>query len=524
MKTLNNIDILIVDDDARMRETLNDILTEEGYEIRGVGTITHAKEELKKRFFNLALIDLKLPDGTGLELLKEIKKINAETMVIVFTGYASLESSITALNEGAFAYIQKPLNMDEVIISIEKALYMQKLSIDNKNLLNRLKELSLKDPHTELYNYRYLIERLASEIKRATRYYLPLSIIMIDIDYFKSINDVYGHTYGDNILKEFSQYLKSFARGNDVVIRYGGEEFVILLPDTNRENAIVFGGRLLAAIKKHIFDTKGKKIRLKISMGLSSFIDGGVSTEGLMDSVDRALHEAKESGGNRLAIFRGISEAEKVTAKKGVRENVNKLKGKLIKMENRVNQTLLESIYAFAKTIKAKDYYTSEHIDKTVSIVTKIGEKLNLYGKELENLKHAAILHDLGKIGIPDKILGKKGRLTKKEYEVIKNHPQIGAEIIRSVHFLKDVVPIILHHHERFDGKGYPSGLDGKRIPPGARIIAIADVYQALISDRPYRKAYNKEKALKIIKEGSGTQFDPEIVKAFLSVIKESRK
>jgi HD-GYP domain-containing protein (c-di-GMP phosphodiesterase class II) len=137
----------------------------------------------------------------------------------------------------------------------------------------------------------------------------------------------------------------------------------------------------------------------------------------------------------------------------------------------------------------------------------------------MEDLKHAAMLHDLGKIGIPDEILLKKGKLTDSEYDIIRKHPQIGAEIIRHIHFLKDVAPIVLYHHERFDGFGYCSGLKGKEIPLGARIIAIADVYQALTSDRPYRKAYSKEEALKIITEGSGTQFDPEIVKVFFEII-----
>lgn len=525
MKTLNNINILIVEDDAKMSETLRDILSEQGYGITVLGTINLAKEELKNRFYNVVLLDLKLPDGTGLELLKEINKINEETIVIIFTGFASLETAITALNEGAFAYIQKPVNMEEVIISIKKALRIQKLSLDNKSLLNRLKELSIKDAHTELYNYRYLIKRLTSEIKKATKYSLPLSILMIDIDYFKSINDVYGHLYGDIILKEFARYLTNFVRRNGIVVRYGGEEFVILLIDANKKEAIKFGERLLSAIKRHLFNPKGKRIRLKISMGISSLPEGGTRTESLLDSVDRALHDAKEIGGNRLAVFKGIRKTEKEIIKEGdkVDVDVEKLKEKLSKMETRVNQTLLESIYAFAKTIEAKDYYTGEHADRTVYIVVKIGERLNLSGKELENLKHGAVLHDLGKIGIPDNILGKRKKLTKKEYGLIKKHPQIGAEIIRPIHFLKDITPIILYHHERLDGSGYPTGLKGDQIPLGARIIAIADVYQSLISNRPYRKAYSKKEALNIIKKGSGTQFDPEIVKTFLSVIKNKK-
>jgi len=524
IETLNSIDILIVDDNTEMCEELNDVLSEEGYRITGVGTVALAKKQLKKKLYNIVLADLNLPDGTGLELLKETKKINEEIIVIIFTGFASLESSMSALNEGAFGYIQKPLNMNEVKISIKKAIKMQKLSLDNKNLLKRLKELSLKDTHTELYNYRYLIERLTLELKRARRYIFPLSVVMIDIDYFKSVNDVYGHQYGDTILKEFAQYLKNFVRSSDTVARYGGEEFVILLPHTNKKGAITMGKSLLDTIGNHPFDRKGKKLKLKISMGIFTFPQDDIKVDtvsDLLNSVDKALRNAKEMGGNRLSTFKNTDKDIGDIVGKCGKENVNILRKKLSKMTNRVNHTLLESIYAFAKTIEDKEH-TSEHAKNMVSIVTEIGRRLNLSIKEIENLRHAVALHDLGKIGISSKILHKRKRLTKKEYETIKRHPQIGAEIIRSVHFMEEVIPIILYHHERFDGLGYPSGLKGKKIHLGAKIIAIIDVYQALISNRPYRKAYSKKEALKIIQKGVGTQFDPKIAEVFLPIMKSA--
>jgi diguanylate cyclase (GGDEF)-like protein len=525
MKTpaeLNNKEILIVDGSAKMRETLIDILNEEGYEITGVGTIALAKKKLKKKFYSVVLVDLKLPDGTVLELLKEIKKTNNEISIIIYTGVASLEDTITALNEGAFAYIQKPLNTNEVKIQIKKALKIQKLSFDNKNLINRLKELSLKDPQTELYNYRYLIERLASELKRARRYVFPLSVVMLDIDYFKSINDVYGHLYGDKIISEFSKHLRDFVRLSDVITRFGGDEFVILLPDTNYKRAALFGNQLLDSVGRHVFDPGGKKIRLKLSIGISNYPDddGEVYTaSGLLNSADSALLLAKDMGGNRVSTFKVVSKNIENTKENGEKEDVDELREKLSKMINRVDQSLLESIYAFAKTIEAKDNYTSEHAENMVAIVTEIGKRLNLSDNTIETLKHAAVLHDLGKVGIPDSILHKRKSLTKKEYEIIKTHPQIGSEIIRPVHFLKDLAPIILYHHERFDGLGYSEGLKGKEIPLGARIIAVADAYQALISDRPYRKAHSEKEALKIIREGSGSQFDPEIVDSFMVIV-----
>jgi len=524
---LHDADILIVDDDPAMLETLRDILSEEGYTITCVRTATLAEEEIKKKFYNLALIDLNLPDGKGLELLRLIKNASSESAVIIFTGYASLESAVSALNEGAFAYLQKPLNMEEVKISIQRALDMQRLSFDNKKMMNRLEEISLTDTRTGLYNYRYLMERLTSEVKRARRYVFPLSVLMLDLDYFKSINDVYGHQYGDRILKELADYLRGFVRGGDIVARYGGEEFVILLPDTNKKGAVIFCERLLAGMGSHVFDPRGKKIKLKISVGIANFPEDGVTTgtaPGLLDVADRALLRAKESGGNRLATCECVRRDVKDGVNKNEMKDIEEARKKLSKMARRANQSLVESIYALAKMIEAKDQYSGTHSEDMVFIVTEIGKRMKLSREEIENLKHAAILHDLGKVGIPDKILHKGGKLSVKEYQLLKKHPQIGAEIIRPFHILKEVIPIILYHHERFDGLGYSAGLKGKEIPLGARITAIADVYHALVSARPYRNAYSNKEALGIVEGGAGTQFDPEIVKLFLEIMKPQKQ
>lgn len=519
------INILIVDDNDGLLETVKDVLSQEGYLISACSSLEEARWNLSRKPYNLALVDLRLADGGGLDLLREIRKKDEDTAVVLFTAYASLETALEAMKNGAFGYLQKPLHMDELKMTIKKALRQQELSRENKNLIARLKELGLKDPLTGLYNYRYLIERLASEFERAKRHILPLSIIMLDIDYFKSINEVYGHEYGDFILKEFAEYLRKCARSNDIVIRYGGEEFIALMPDTDRGGALIFGRRILELLKERIFDRKGKRIKFKISMGLASFPENGINTAtGLLNAVDKAMRQAKEKGGNRLSLFRSVTTREiKGILNDGGKGNVEKLKNRLLKMKNRANQVVLESIFAFAKAVEAKDYYTGKHSENMVSIATEIGRKMRLGQKDIDNLQHAAMLHDLGKIGIEDKILHKRSALSVVENDKIRRHPQIGAEIIRDIHFLKEVMPMILYHHERFDGLGYSMGLKGNEIPLGARIIAIADVFQALISNRPYRKAYRKDDALRIIKEGAGTQFDPEIVKAFIQIMQRKK-
>ncbi len=517
-----NVNILIVDDEQEMREPLGEILREEGYQVVTAESKTLAQKKLREDFFNIVLTDLMLTDGTGLELLEYIKKTNDETIVIVMTGFASLKTSIQAMNAGAFSYIQKPVNIDEMKMVVKRGLKVQKLSLDNKMLMKKLKDLSLKDPHTNLYNYHYFLERVSSEFKRARRYNLPLSVIMIDIDHFKAINDVYGHTYGDIILKELAQCLSEFARGNDLVARYGGEEFVILLPDTDKEGALIFGKRLWKEIGSHTFDQGGRKIKIKVSLGISNYPEDGAEKEGtLLKLVDQALHEAKEKGGNRISTPKRLKTEnfEEDIIRRGGEEDVKKLTNKLLRMGDRVNRAVIEAVYAFARAIELRDHYTIEHGEKIAALSIAMGVKLGLSKKDIELLEHAAVLHDLGKVGIGNKVLNKKGKLTLAEFKTIKKHPQIGADIVRQIRFLEEVIPLILYHHERFDGQGYLEGLKDKDIPLGARIIALADAYEALISDRPYRKAYSKKKALEIIKEeGRGTQFDPEIVDIFLEM------
>ena len=385
--------------------------------------------------------------------------------------------------------------------------------------------LALVDPHTQLYNYRYFQRRIHSEFEAAKRRGAPLSLLMVDIDYFKSINDAYGHEYGDAVLQEFAVLLQHACRGIDVVARFEGEGFAIILPDTDEKGAVSFSERIQNVIKRHRF---GKhRVRLMISIGAVSCPSEGInSVDKLVTNADQCVQMAKEKGGNTIFVYEQLRHRglKPPAIDKDSQRRVKEVSRKFVKLIQRNKQNTIEAVYALAHTVGAKNAYTEEHSEDMVHYATEIGKKLKLSEEELEDLKHGAMLHDIGKLGISDKILLKRGKLTKKEYEVIKKHPHIGADIIRPVHFLKSVVPIILHHHERFDGAGYGSRLKGEEIPLGARIVAIVDVYQALVSNRPYRKAYSKKEAIDIIKEESGRHFDPKIAKVFLEILMKEKK
>ncbi|MCX5679779.1 MAG: PAS domain S-box protein [Candidatus Omnitrophica bacterium] len=405
----------------------------------------------------------------------------------------------------------------------------EKKIVDLNNSIARaneeLKKLALIDSHTGLYNYHYYSGVIEAEFSRAQRLDGRLSLIMMDIDYFKSINDVYGHQFGDLVLKQFAELLKKTVRLYDTVIRFGGEEFIIITPGAGNEEAIKLAKRTLNAINSFSFGNDTHSVKLKISAACGSYPDDSriKNSSDFINIADSILSKAKEEGGNRA--YSSLDYKTPENTKLGKEEpNIVSLKDKIIKLTTRGNQSVAEAIFAFAKTIELKDSYTGAHVDDTMRYAVKIAEKLGLEDNEVETVKYAAALHDLGKVGIPEAILHKTEKLTEEEFEIIKKHPQIGVDIIRPIHFLHDIIPAIFHHHEHWDGTGYPGGLKAEMIPLGARIVSVADAYQAMISDRPYRKAFAQEKAAEILRKNSGTQFDPSIVSAFLEILKTEKR
>jgi diguanylate cyclase (GGDEF)-like protein len=419
----------------------------------------------------------------------------------------------------------------EKIKKLEEEITKRKQSEAEREKLNasllksneRLAQLALEDSHTGLYNFRYLSEIVEAELNRSKRSAQPLSVLMMDIDYFKSINDVYGHLIGDLVLKQFASVLKAAVRPYDIVARYGGEEFVIVSPQVSMESALVLGHRVLDAVNAEQFGNDEHPINLKVSIAVASypldFVNKGMD---LIELADKILSKVKEKGGNRVYASKDTEFAKRPSGETGQEmSGINAIKDKIEKLSKRSEQVVIEAIAAFAKSAELKDCYTEDHVEKTVAYSVKIAGALGLSAEEVEKIRQGAMIHDLGKVGINERILNKPSTLNEAEFEKMKTHPQVGADIIRPIHSLRNIIPLIFYHHERWDGKGYPLGLKGQQIPLGARIIAVADVYKALTCDRSYRKSYTQEEAVRIISEGSGTQFDPRVVDVFLSILED---
>lgn len=392
---------------------------------------------------------------------------------------------------------------------LESSLAMKNRYIEVTNA--KLEKYASVDPLTGLLNFRYFMARLHKEFIRAIDENKPLNLLLIDISYFQSINFIHGVSKGNKILARVAHLLKKHSDPKWITGRYSSTEFAIIMPGIDSKKAFSLSAKLFSIISDHNFGAGRAPINVSLYMALGGIphCEDVASPEQLIDRITRKLREAKSSGDNSILI---CSSQERVAQ----RDELPAMPG----LPTAGYKYTVEFVNALAKTVKTKDFYTQEHSSIMSNYAVYIAEYMGLSDRNIQNIRFGALLHDLGKIGIDRMILLKPGGLTKAEFNLIKQHPMIGAEIIRNVHPLKDVVPMVLYHHEKYDGSGYLAGLKGDEIPLGARIVSISDVFQALTSNRPYRKALPETEACSIIKSYSGSYFDPKVVKAFFQVYK----
>jgi diguanylate cyclase (GGDEF)-like protein len=375
--------------------------------------------------------------------------------------------------------------------------------IENAQLFTQANTRANTDELTGLYNHRHFHERLEQEIARGSRFGNTFSLIMMDIDLFKSYNDIYGHLAGDQVLRRVGRYLSSSIRGIDMAFRYGGEEFAIILPEARLEDAFKVAERIRKTVESK---TSSRSMPITMSIGIANWPNDGVMKEEIIGRADDALYKAKETGRNRTCLS---SEA--------INTSPNRV-GPELESQPRA----LSIIYALAATVDAKDSYTYGHSRKVSEYAVAMGEAMKLSPDKIGILRAAGLLHDIGKVGVPDSILTKKSALTGEEWKPIRNHPELGVEILKHVIDLTNCLPAIHHHHEHFDGSGYPGGLKTTGIPMEARILSIADAYDAMTSPRPYRTQLSLGDALIELRRCAGTQFDPEMVEIFCSMMQPS--
>jgi diguanylate cyclase (GGDEF)-like protein/putative nucleotidyltransferase with HDIG domain len=370
--------------------------------------------------------------------------------------------------------------------------------IDNARLHERVQQQAIADPLTGLYNHRHLYERLEQEVARAKRSRRPIAVLMVDIDGLKLINDTYGHRVGDEALKLLASVLQSSCRAEDIVGRYGGDEFMIILPEADTAEAERIGERVQANLAARYLEEKGKDgcVPIRLSMGVACYPNDATVMHELVDAADSALYRSKQGGGGRISTARGRVE-ELMPADSGAFRAMQGLISALIQKEPSMRQ----------------------HTSNVAKYSVLTAAALGLSEKNQSILRRAGWVHDVGKIAVPDGVLLKPGPLNEDEWKVIHEHVKFSVTILRGIAHLADIVPAVAAHHEWVDGRGYPRGLKGRRIPMTARVLSVADAYSAMTNDRPYRLAMSREQAVEELRRGAGTQFDPRVVEAFVQVL-----
>lgn len=452
--------ILVVDDEAIIRDICTDVLGNMGFDVLATGDPVHALNCALKDNFDLIISDIKMPKMNGAELMKNVRKEKPTTPFIIITGYGTYDMAIDALREGAYDFINKPFRVEELKVSVKNIL--EKIEISKE--LNRLKTLS------HLFN--------ASEVLVLSRDRIQSARIILE-----------------SIIRET-----------------GASEGIVCME--NHENGTLT--KLLSIPDKADFDVHALKTiyaqsrsvllpaHLHVPIKTSKKNIGLTSVSSKHKLFSRADLETATLLINQLATT-----LENIT----LFEN---LQTKIDQVEN----LFLGTVKALSIAIDAKSPWTKGHSEKVTDYALMIAGELKFEDESMRLTELSAILHDIGKIGTYDYLLEKPGKFLPEEYELVKKHPEKGVAILSPISELKDVVNIIRHHHERFDGSGYPRGLHGDAIPFISRILSVADSYDSMTSDRPYRKTPGKKKAIEELLRCSGSQFDPVIVKAFIQALK----
>ncbi|MBQ6516283.1 diguanylate cyclase [bacterium] len=394
-------------------------------------------------------------------------------------------------------------------------------------LFQVVREQAVTDSLTGLYNRRYFEEYTKKEAMRALRQNLKFSVIGLDLDHLKKINDKYGHSYGDIAIKTIAEVLKTNARSIDVAARMGGEEFNIILPGVDSDGAMIAAERIRKAIESQQIEKLG---HITASIGVATFPDHTEDIDELMEITDQAMYLSKRNGRNKVSLAVPVSDVS--WQEIAIETFVSILSEHRIPLEKSISDKLCEKLETinvgkdvlFSVSDKLSEMYNPQHEDgmtkAKVLLATSLAKRFDLSKEDTDKLKIAILLYDIGNLMIPKSILQKQGPLTDEELQSIKQHPIIAArDILKPISNISGVLDIVEHHHENWDGSGYPGNVAGSTIPLASQIVLIIDSYFALTEQRPYRNAMSKEEALDVIRDDIGKKWSKNLVNEFVSLI-----
>jgi len=438
--------------------------------------------------------------------------------LVVPLDLSASQDSLDKQSEPLRGYLCMCSFADRACVNKELVSYKARLArevlnahLTNARLYQQARITSLTDALTGVGSRKYLEDKLQAECARAGRYRRSFSVAIIDLDHFKTINDVLGHASGDGALKKLAACMHEQKRAPDVLARYGGDEFVILMPETKAKDACVLLERLRATVQQIEI---AANVSMTISCGVAqSSEDYADSSSDLIRRADLALYEAKSAGRNCVKVW-DETMSKRLKAGDIELEKIRKLQRRIAGLSEKAETMFMQSIWGLVQALEAKDAYAKKHSENVMHYATNMAAVLGLSCQQTELIRRAAMIHDIGKIGVPDAILSKPGKLTPHERRIIEQHPLIAVRILGKMSFLKQEIAIVRHHHEKYNGEGYPDGLSETAIPRGARILAVADMFDALTSPRSYHDSRSVPQALGILADSAGYELDPEVVKA----------
>ena len=377
--------------------------------------------------------------------------------------------------------------------------------------------MSKTDSLTGLANRRRFEEALHRAYVEARRYHRPLSVMVLDVDLFKAVNDTAGHKAGDDLLKLVAGVIEKCCRNADLPARLGGDEFAVLLPETAAPGASVVAERIRKSLGGRNARINGSEVNITLSIGVSDFNSGRIDApHDILVLADRALYAAKQGGRDRVIQAHELEDAVSVQGDKET-DRVDRLRDKLAGLDTQFKALFVRALQEIVQALERRDPHMADHARKVGHYCVLIARQLNLPDQFARQIELSALLHDIGMLALPDSIALCAGRLNEQQLEAMRRHPLIGARILEGMEFLEMVTPQVRSHHERFDGKGYPDGLAGQSIPLAARIVAVADVFDAMTSRRAFRGAKSVTESLIELESEAGKQLDPNVVTAFLA-------
>lgn len=508
--------VLVVDDDDACRQMICAQLEAAGFEVHDAVDGVEAYDAILEKQHALIVTDWAMPRMDGIELIR-----NLRTSALSWYPYVLLltanDDQVAGMESGADDFLSKPVNSRLLLQRLQaghRIIRLHETLCENNARLNyaneQLTELAIKDFLSGLLNRRAFFEHAEREWNRSVRYDLPISCLLMDIDHFKRVNDTFGHPAGDSVIRKVGEVIRKLFREIDVLGRYGGEEFSVVLFDCDVDAAATIAERLRQTLETLRMPEIDKDFQFTISLGLASRSLEVVNFDTLVDHADQALLNAKRTGRNRVARFDELSHASKLLDEKPPE----------IEERNRANDAEIpyQVVNTLLAALKFRDNQTVEHSRRASQLCREFAQHLGLSPPERVSLEVAALLHDVGRLAIPDALLQKSGKLSEIDFVMARQHHQVSVEILKSCFSDRRLITTVSLSGNWFDGsQGDPAG---EEIPRDSRILAICSLYDDIVHGRGWWHPHKPISALKVLGESSGTRLDPRLLDEFAALVK----